>query len=133
MAKRKPDAVARLGAALSAAGAVVTLDPGRNNTNPCTFCGRPPHRGAFHLRDIGRYPDGDTITRPVCEGCSHLAEPHERGLSQVKLVEGLPLPPKVLGRVAFALNFLCDLRASSCADNAELDGAIEALDRLGKE
>ena len=68
----------------------------RNMTHPCTFCGRKPDKGYFRLRDIGRYPGGEVIERPVCEECSPLAEPLERGLSQVKLLEGLPLPPAVL-------------------------------------
>ncbi len=94
------DAIEKLGCALKRSGAKVTLDPGRNITYPCTFCGRAPHAGVYRLRDIGRYPNGDTLTRPVCEECSPLAEPYERGLSQVKLLEGLPLPPPVLADLA---------------------------------
>jgi hypothetical protein len=93
------DATKRLTEALRKSGAVPTLDPGRNMTHPCTFCGRKPDKGYFRLRDIGRYPGGEIIERPVCEDCSPLAEPLERGLAQKKLLEGLPLPPDVVAKL----------------------------------
>lgn len=94
------DPVQRLTAALRRAGAAPTLDPGRNHCHPCTFCGRAPRDGVYKLRDIGRYPNGDTITRPVCSDCEPLGGATERGLAQRKLIEGLPLPPHVEAALA---------------------------------
>lgn len=94
------DAVKRLSRAVKRAGLKATLDYGRNATHPCTFCGTPPSSGDHHaLFDIGRYPNGDTITRPACVDCAPLAEAYQRGLSQTKLLEGLPLPPAVLAQL----------------------------------
>jgi hypothetical protein len=71
----EPDMVDHLAAALDAANARVTVDRGRNCTHPCTFCGKPPAAGDYHLlRTIGRYLDGDALTRPVCPKCLPLAK-----------------------------------------------------------
>jgi hypothetical protein len=88
------EATEQLAALLKESGARVTFDSGRDITKPCTFCGTPADP-THQLRDIGRYPNGNTITRPVCEDCSEVGEAYERGLSQRKLLEGLPLPPAV--------------------------------------
>ncbi len=53
-------------------GLRVTFDSGRNNTHPCTFCGGSD--GPRKLRDIGTYPNGATLTRPVCERCDHIVD-----------------------------------------------------------
>jgi NTP pyrophosphatase (non-canonical NTP hydrolase) len=56
-----------------------TFDRGRDNTHPCTFCARaakPTHR----LRHIGRYPNGNLLTRPVCDHCETLADHLEEQL-----------------------------------------------------
>jgi len=72
-----PEPVSELCELLDAVGASVTLDLGRNIRNPCTFCGRPPNRGQVHtLVTLGRYLNGDDLTRPVCEKCMPLAKTH---------------------------------------------------------
>lgn len=52
----------------------VTFDSGRNFTHPCTFCGKQnqPHE----LVTIGRYSNGDELTRPVCSDCMPIAKAH---------------------------------------------------------
>lgn len=56
---------------LDSCGARVTFDRGRNIQHPCTFCAAA---GPHELRDIGRYFNGNTLTRPVCGECSPLAD-----------------------------------------------------------
>lgn len=53
---------------LTESGARASFDRGRNITNPCTFCGTPANP-THELRHIGRYPNGNLLTRPVCENC----------------------------------------------------------------
>lgn len=62
------DATQQLAEMLAASGARVTFDRGRNNQSPCTFCGASTDDGGAHrLRSIGFYPNGDLLTRPVCD------------------------------------------------------------------
>lgn len=68
-------------------GARVTFDRGRSNKNPCTFCGASADEGSAHrLRSIGFYPNGDLLTRPVCdrEACIAIANTWESKLIDVK-------------------------------------------------
>lgn len=51
----------------------ITFDPGRDNTYPCNFCAVPA-TPRHKLVAIGRYPNGDAITRPVCEKCLLMVE-----------------------------------------------------------
>lgn len=71
------DEVEYLADLLDTANARVTFDSGRDCTHPCTFCGKRP-QAAHDLVDIGTYPNGDKITRPVCKGCKPRAEAHCR-------------------------------------------------------
>lgn len=68
------DPIRMLSALLRASGARVTFDPGANYNHPCTTCGAP---GPHELVEIGRYPNGDAIARPVCE--RHRLVMHLRG------------------------------------------------------
>ncbi len=62
------DAITELAAALDAAAAKVTLDPGAAFSRPCTFCGKLPT--AFHsVFRLGTYHNGQLIRRPVCDKC----------------------------------------------------------------
>lgn len=73
MSRKTLSKVLQLMEALHASvGVRVTLDSGRNNTHACTFCDcrDEPRR----LIDIGTYPNGDTITRPVCARCEPIVE-----------------------------------------------------------
>lgn len=55
------------------ADARVTFDSGRNISHPCTFCGTPA--APYHeLFTIGRYLNGDDLTRPVCVDCIPIVE-----------------------------------------------------------
>jgi hypothetical protein len=65
------DPIDELGQMLDAAGAKLTFDSGRSNTHPCTFCGKP---GPVTLVALGKYFQGDVITRPVCSQCMPVAE-----------------------------------------------------------
>ena len=67
------DEIDRLAELLQACGAQVTFDPGANHRHACTFCGRLP-RETHALRDIGHYPGGAIIRRPVCESCTPIAD-----------------------------------------------------------
>jgi hypothetical protein len=81
------DATQQLAEMLDATGARVTFDRGRNNQNPCTFCGASIDEGSAHrLRSIGFYPNGDLLTRPVCdrEACVAIANIWESKLIDVK-------------------------------------------------
>lgn len=68
----RPDAIMQLCGALDAAGAKVTFDSGRDITKACTFCGTKDE--PRELVDIGRYFNGDMLTRPVCARCKTVAE-----------------------------------------------------------
>lgn len=68
MCAEAQDPTEELAALLAAADAPVTFDGGRDNTHPCTFCGKPP-ASTHDLVTIGRYLNGQSLTRPVCEGC----------------------------------------------------------------
>jgi DNA-binding NtrC family response regulator len=71
------DPIEELSDLLREAGVTVTFDRGRDITHPCTFCGsRPVHGGVHDLVDIGTYPNGNALTRPVCEACRPIAEAH---------------------------------------------------------
>ena len=68
------DAIDELARLLVQCGLKVTLDLGRSNQAPCTFCGRKPEPGAAHsLWSIGRYHNGEILSRPVCTRCAPLA------------------------------------------------------------
>lgn len=73
------DPLKELAELIEQAGGKVTLDPGRSNRHPCTFCGKPPApQEAFKLVDLGIYLGGETLTRPVCKGCLPVAEAKTR-------------------------------------------------------
>lgn len=61
------DYVEDLCALVKEAGCVMTFDRARNNTHACERCGKTnkPRK----LVDIGHYPNGSVITRPVCVPC----------------------------------------------------------------
>lgn len=63
-------AIDELCALLKESGLRVTFDSGRDITKACTFCGEREQRRT--LEDIGRYFNGDMLTRPVCERCKPL-------------------------------------------------------------
>jgi hypothetical protein len=89
----EPDAVDDLAELLDSAGARVTFDRGRNSGHPCTFCAKPG-KSAHRLRNIGRYPNGTRITRPVCENCSSLADAIEgSGAREPATLDGAELAP----------------------------------------
>lgn len=64
----------QLAKALDSAGARLTFDRGRNNTHPCTFCGERQPGVTLRLMTIGRYLDGNGLTRPVCPKCEPTAQ-----------------------------------------------------------
>ncbi|NUO50691.1 MAG: hypothetical protein HOV80_17710 [Polyangiaceae bacterium] len=60
-----------LGCLLRGEGFVVTLDPGRNFTLPCTFCATTD--SPRELVALGTYFGGEEIERPVCAECKPIA------------------------------------------------------------
>lgn len=69
------DALKQLCELLDAAGARLDFDLGRDIDikKACTFCGdaSAPSR---KLYIIGRYPNGRTLSRPVCMGCEAVGQ-----------------------------------------------------------
>lgn len=53
-------------------GGKATFDGGRDITKGCTFCGTK--KRPRELVTIGRYLNGRSLTRPVCERCMPIAE-----------------------------------------------------------
>lgn len=78
------DPIAQLSAHLRAAGLHASLDSGRSFKRPCTFCGTDER--PRELVRIGRYGDGSSIERPVCEPCKPLADARQKP----RLREGWP-------------------------------------------
>lgn len=102
MAERDP--VEELAELLTLAGAVPTLDSGRNSTYPCTFCGTPASRalsGKSHdLVTIGRYPTGAALTRPVCKNCLSTGRIFEKMIDADSNPHHAPPPLPALSRAA---------------------------------
>ncbi len=72
MSDPEHDHVDELAELLRSSNARLSLDAGRNHTHPCTFCGKSTAERqvtAFALVTIGKYLDGQDLTRPVCTHC----------------------------------------------------------------
>lgn len=78
------DPFAQIDASLMLAGTRATFDFGRSTHRACTFCGTTER--PRDLVTIGRYINGELLTRPVCLRCKPLAEARQ----MVRLREGWP-------------------------------------------
>ena len=82
---------------LRRADAQVTIDPGRNYTLACTFCGTS--KEPRELVVLGTYQNGSSLERPVCARCRPMADMKRLRPVASILREGWPgkrldLPPK---------------------------------------